>query len=241
MGKNQELCLLYQYQDARQRLAACEGAIADPKRERALTDLKDRVQAGLAAVKGLEQACLRLKRNNRQLEEECRVYEEQIRELETTLYSGKISVPKELAQLQRRIAEYQKAKADREEQIIDQLYQLESKEGDLAQAQEEGIKLQRQLEGALATETQRVESLRGRLQQIKAEISDLEQALSGELKEYYRRSAKALKGIVVAPVENGLCGFCHVILPPAVLEKVKRGGTGITVCENCGRGLFFQK
>jgi len=233
--------LLYQYQEARRRLAACEETIADPEGEKTISSLQDRVRAARTTAERLEKECVRLKRYNRQLEEECRIYEEQLRELETTLYSGRISAPKELAQLQRRIAEYQKAKADREEKILDQLYQLEAREEELALAQKNEAKLQRQLEVAIETETKRVNSLRDRRAQLQKELSGLEQALPDSLKEYYRRSANALKGIVVSPVENGLCSFCHMILPPAVLEKVKRGSAELTVCENCGRGLFYPK
>lgn len=241
MGNNKELGLLYQYQEARRRLAACEGAIADPEREKTIAGLRDRVREAETAAESLEQECARLKRENRQLEEECRLFEAQLGELETTLYSGRISAPKELAQLQRRIAEYQKAKADREEKILDHLYQLEAKEAELALAQKKKTKLQRQLEAAIEAETKRVNSLQEQRAELEKELSSLEQALPENLKEFYRRSANALKGIVVSPVENGLCSFCHMILPPAVLEKVKRGSAELTVCENCGRGLFYPK
>lgn len=222
-------------------MAACEATIADPEREKSIAGLRERLRAAEAAVERLVNECARLKRENRQGEEECRLYEEQLRELEATLYSGKITAPKELAQLERRIADYRKAKADREEKILDHLYQLEAKEAKLVLAQKKKAKLEKELAAALAAEAKRVNSLADQCARFQKELSSLEEALPDNLKEYYRRSAGSLQGIVVSPVENGLCGFCHMILPSAVLEKVKRGGAELTVCENCGRGLFYQQ
>ncbi|HEY8391941.1 MAG TPA: C4-type zinc ribbon domain-containing protein [Capillibacterium sp.] len=240
-GNNQALSLLYQYQEVRRRLAACEASRAEPEREKTIGNLRERLRAAEAATERLAKERARLERENREAEEECRLYQENLRELEAMLYSGKITAPKELAQLERRIADYRKAKADREEEILDRLYQLEAKAAELVSAQKKAAKLQRELEAAHGAEAKRVTSLEDQCAQLQKELSVLEEALPEDLKEYYRRSAAVLRGIVVSPVENGLCGFCHMILPPAVLAKVKKGGAELTVCENCGRGLFYQQ
>ena len=77
--------------------------------------------------------------------------------------------------------------------------------------------------------------------ELQEEVEALDRDLPEDLKGFYQRSAKALKGVVVVPIKDKTCGFCHMIIPPAVLEKVKKGGSGVMLCENCGRGLFEQK
>lgn len=241
MGKNPDLSLLYRYQEARRRLMACEDELAVWKGERVLADLKSQVQTARQAAERIQTECKRLNMENRRLEGECQDYEAQLRDLETTLYSGKITVPKELEQLQRRIGEYQTAKAEREEKILNQLYLLETKEQELAQAQKQAAALQNKLTAAAEEVAQRVASLAERCVELQEEVEALERELPEDLKGFYQRSAKALKGVVVVPIKDKTCGFCHMIIPPAVLEKVKKGGSGVMLCENCGRGLFEQK
>lgn len=241
MDKKRDLSLLYRYQEARRRLAACVDELAAWEGRRVLADLENQVLTAREEVEQIQNECTRLKMENRRLEGECRDYEAQLRDLETTLYSGKISAPKELEQLQRRIAEYQTAKAAREETILNQLYLLETKEQELAQAQKQVEALQTKLTAAAEEVAQRVNSLQKRCTELEKEVADLERALPESLLGFYQRSAKALKGIVVVPVKEKTCGFCHMIIPPAVLEKVKKGDSGVTLCENCGRGLFEER
>ncbi|NLM37273.1 MAG: hypothetical protein GX202_04010 [Firmicutes bacterium] len=240
MDSKPDYLLLYRYQEARRRLAACADELAGWEGKRVLADLEKQVQTVQEAVAAIRTECARLKTENRQLEGECRDYEVQLRDLEATLYSGKIAAPKELEQLQRRIAEYQTAKAAREEKLLDQLYMLETKERELAEAQEQAGALQSKLAAAAEEVARRVNSLRKNCAELQKEVEDLERALPESLLGFYQRSAKALKGIVVVPIKGKTCGFCHMILPPAVLEQVKKGGTGVTLCENCGRGLFEE-
>lgn len=241
MDINPDLSLLYRYQEVRRRLTACEQELASPEGKRALTELEKRVQKARLAVERVQKECTHLQMENRRLEGECRDYEAQLRDLETTLYSGKISAPKELAQLQKRMADYQAAKTEREEKILNQLYLLETKEHELAQAQKEAAALRTKLTAATEAEAQRVNALRTRCTALKDEAEALARALPDSLKEYFQRSAQALKGVVVTPIKDKTCGFCHMIIPPAVLEKVKKGHSGMMICENCGRGLFEQK
>ncbi|NLC52507.1 MAG: hypothetical protein GX770_00880 [Firmicutes bacterium] len=241
MDKNPDLSLLYRYQEARRRLTACEGELAAWQGQKVLADLKNQVQTAHQAAERLKAECNRLKKENRRLEGECRDYEAQLHDLETTLYSGKISAPKELEQLQRRIAEYQTAKTEREEKILNQLYLLETKEQELTAAQKQVEALEAKLTAATGDVTQRVHALQERCTELQKEVEDLDRALPENLKGFYQRSVKVLKGVVVVPIKEKTCGFCHMIIPPAVLEKVKKGGSGVMLCENCGRGLFEQK
>jgi predicted nucleic acid-binding Zn-ribbon protein len=240
MDKNEEL-LLFQYQEARRRLVTCESELTDRDRQKAIDVLKSRVQGSQAELGQIRNECAQLRRANRQLENECQDYEAQLRQLETNLYSGNISTPKELEQLQRRIAEYQKAKAEREETVLSQLYLLEAKEKELEMAQKKGDELQEQLMVAIDEEAKRIATLQKDCAKLAKEVSRLEAVLPKEFKEYYERSAKALRGITIIPIKDNTCGYCHMIISTAVLAKIKKGNSGIIVCENCGRGLFEQK
>ena len=100
--------------------------------------------------------------------------------------------------------------------------------------------LKGKLELLEAKEAARVKSLRTQIREVTAEATGLETALPDGLKSFYQRSVKTLKGIVIAPVKEGTCGSCHMIISQAVIEKVKAGSV-IMHCENCGRGLFVPE
>src|SRR5690606_4454728 len=124
------------------------------------------------------------------------------------------------------IAEYQTAKTEREEKILNQLYLLETKEQELTAAQKQVEALEAKLTAATGDVTQRVHALQERCTELQKEVEDLDRALPENLKGFYQRSVKVLKGVVVVPIKEKTCGFCHMIIPPAVLEKVKKGGSG---------------
>jgi predicted nucleic acid-binding Zn-ribbon protein len=241
MDKNQELLLLYQYQEARRRLVAYEDELSEPGRQKVIDALKGRVQGFQAGVEQIHKECIQLRTANRRLEDECQDYEAQLRQLETNLYSGNISAPKELEQLQRRIAEYQKAKAEREEAVLSQLYLLEAKEKELELAKKNEGELREQLTVAIDEEAKRIATLQKHCARLTKEVGELEAVLPKEYKEYYERSTKALRGITIIPIKDDTCGYCHMIISTAVLAKIKKGSSGIVVCENCGRGLFEQR
>ncbi len=56
------------------------------------------------------------------------------------------------------------------------------------------------------------------------------------LAQYERIFARKDKGIV--HVEDGVCGGCHMALPPAVIHRAKRMDNNMVVCDFCGRLLY---
>ncbi len=198
---NQELNLLYRFQEARRRLALLQNQAAASPWQAEIDALSSRWKS---------------------------------------LYSGRISSPKELEQLQKKSSEYKKARAVREDKLLEQLLHLEELEKQAQLVQEQAVELKTKLEKLEAEETARVNALRAQSKQVEEELAALEKDLPAELMTYYQRSAGTLKGSVLAPVKDGTCGSCHMILSPAVIEKVKAGGL-LTLCENCGRGLFIPE
>ena len=237
---NQELNLLYRFQEAQRRLALLQNQAAASPWQAEIDALSSRWNAEKEKARSLLAALDRLKKENRQLETECQDMDFQLAQIEKSLYSGRISSPKELEQLQKKSSEYKKARAVREDKLLEQLLHLEELEKQAQLVQEQAVELKTKLEKLEAEETARVNALRAQSKQVEEELAALEKDLPAELMTYYQRSAGTLKGSVLAPVKDGTCGSCHMILSPAVIEKVKAGGL-LTLCENCGRGLFIPE
>lgn len=58
----------------------------------------------------------------------------------------------------------------------------------------------------------------------------------------YTRIAKKNPGEALVPIEDGICGGCHILLPPNTLNEVmKTTRTNIVTCENCARILYYNQ
>src|SRR5690606_13009687 len=58
-----------------------------------------------------------------------------------------------------------------------------------------------------------------------------------KLLERYEAMRKRKSGIAIAPVENGVCGACHVQLPTGVVSGLGSVQT-LVLCPSCGRYLY---
>ena len=241
MFTNKDVFLLYRFQEAHRRLSLLQGQLSDPALRHEIKDLSDQLALVIKETNLLQKEIDQLKTENQKLEDECKEYDFQLGQIEKTLYSGKISSPKELEQLQKRNAEYKNAKGSREERLINQLYLIEEQENRLGQLQEKAEGLKERVEIVREQETKRRTTLRAQAEKVKTEAGEIEKTLPQGLIKFYQRSAEVLKGIVVAPIVESTCGSCHVILSQAVLEKVKKGGGTVPLCESCGRGLFYPE
>lgn len=237
---NQELNRLYRFQEAQRQLALLHNQLTASPLQEEIDALSLRWNTERERTRLLQEEIDVLTKENRQLETECQDLDYQLAQIEKSLYSGKISSPKELEQLQKRNSEYKNAREKREDKLLNQLYLLEELEKQGQRAQEQVAELKKKLAMLEAEEATRVKALRTQIREVKEELADLETLLPDGLKTFYQRSAKTLKGSVLAPVKEGTCGSCHMIISQAVIEKVKAGGP-ITFCENCGRGLFIPE
>jgi predicted nucleic acid-binding Zn-ribbon protein len=89
--------------------------------------------------------------------------------------------------------------------------------------------------------------LAGRESNLRKELSDLE-ANRGELaaavgeseRARYERLAKSKGENVVVGVPRGVCGGCHMGLPPQVVVSCQ-AQQELVVCPNCGRILYYTR
>lgn len=89
-----------------------------------------------------------------------------------------------------------------------------------------------------------VKALDGRAGELKDELGALKaerDKAAGEVDaswlQHYERLLSRRKDRVVVPLQEGICGGCHMKLPPSVLHNTHRK-TDMVVCEYCGRLLY---
>lgn len=56
----------------------------------------------------------------------------------------------------------------------------------------------------------------------------------------YKKTFKKMSGIVMSPVTGDFCSMCQIRIRPQVLNELIAANQ-ITLCENCGRILYWSK
>lgn len=80
-------------------------------------------------------------------------------------------------------------------------------------------------------------NLTTQVKELEAERAELAAGLEATLVQRYDRIFDK-KAPAIAPLENGICGGCHMKVTPATLTSVK-AGKAIAYCENCSRILYW--
>jgi len=154
-----------------------------------------------------------------------------------SLYSGRITSPKELSSLQHEVESFKNKRDNLEEKALEIMEQVEAATNELAG-------LRRQLNEVEKSWRQEQQQLADAIEELKISLSKLEkerqQALTGidaESADCYTR-LRQKKGQAVARVEQGICRGCGISLSTAELQRVK--GDRIIMCNSCGRILFID-
>lgn len=160
-----------------------------------------------------------------------------IEQTESTLYSGKVSNPKELEDLHNESAALKRYLNVLEDRQLEEMINVEQVESELKQAKLNLAKVQQEHDGLkneLTTEkneiTQEIDKLNNdRVVELKS-ISNDEVVLYEKLRQNKR-------GIAVAKVIEDTCSACGSTLTTALRQAAQSPGN-ITFCDSCGRILY---
>ena len=177
----------------------------------------------------------RVAREEQQLDDEARSLAAKAKEVESRMYSGEISSPKELQAMQADVEQLRKHQGT-----------VENRELELMEVREPLDATVADLEQQRATVTTDIDRYSAALGAAESEILDEMQAerkIRDEIAagidatlvtEYDRRRAQA-KGAGVARLVGTTCQGCHLSIPAIEAEQIKRsGGQPLAFCDNCG-------
>jgi predicted nucleic acid-binding Zn-ribbon protein len=155
---------------------------------------------------------------------------------EGRLYSGRVTNPKELANLEEEVASLKRWRAKREEDLLEAMVASEEAEAALADAQailSQVSESWRAGQGDLAEEQT---NLQARLEELGAQKEVLVAAVGPDDVTTYKRLRPRKGGRAVAAVKDGICEGCR-INPPSSQVQHARSGSELVFCNNCGRIL----
>lgn len=164
--------------------------------------------------------------------------ESHLRQDETRLYSGEVTNPKELAQLEHRVGEERTQRVKLEERCIVLMEDAERWDHGLHEARAGANDAQGILREFDAEQERRAaEDVLAEAESAKSR-EGLLNSIPDRMREKYERLQFRYPGGALARVERGgSCGGCHNSLAQAEMERAERL-PGVATCENCARLLL---
>jgi len=156
------------------------------------------------------------------------------------LYSGRITNPKELGDIQHEIEYLKRRQTDLEDQQLEAMIALEEATTNLAIANEEFVVAEAAWKSENAELHQEYETLKRELAQLLAQRKQVHQALSEKDRNEYSSLQRLRKGLAVVLVENGRCTTCNVSVPKRDLERAAQQDE-IMHCSGCDRILYVPE
>jgi predicted nucleic acid-binding Zn-ribbon protein len=127
-----------------------------------------------------------------------------------------------------------------EDQEIELMEQAETAQKEVAAATQAGTSAKTLVEDQLARLAGREENLRKEWESLGASREALALAVDENVRARYERLTKSKGDNVIVGVQHGVCGGCHMRLPPQLLVTCQ-AQQELVSCSNCGRILYYTR
>lgn len=156
---------------------------------------------------------------------------------ESKLYSGKISNPKELQDLQKEVISNKRRLSSLEDKQLDAMLILEQTEQENQKSQERLANVSITFENQKTILNNEINQLDDTLERLQKERFATIGSISQENQTIYNTLREKKRGLAVSKIEDGACAACGVILRPAELQRAQSPDK-IMRCSSCGRLLY---
>ena len=179
-----------------------------------------------------------LSRNEKRLEDEIALVREKAVQTDKTLYSGTVSVPRELTALQEEIEALGRRQRQLEDQELELMEQAEPLDAELSTlASQRGV-LDGQAAGLLARIVEEEVVIDAELADVVAKREVATAGIPDELLEEYQHLRGGLGGIGVARLNGNRCEGCHLTLSAVDVDRIRHDRDGLLPhCTECSRIL----
>ncbi|MCY4010286.1 MAG: C4-type zinc ribbon domain-containing protein [Anaerolineaceae bacterium] len=227
---------LYQLQSLELRQREVERRLQEIAAALANDEAIAQAKAKLQQVQGrLQQQSIR----QREGEDALSANEAKSRATDERLYSGRVSNPKEMAEMQQELAALQRRRGLLEEHLLEVMDAVERSQADLNEAQE-NLRAAEAAQAANHAEwRQKRDALSAERRQLMADCSAAVAGIADASLAHYRRLAKQKRGRAVSLIAEGRCAACGVSLSTGREQRVKHGKELLT-CQSCGRLLVAE-
>jgi predicted nucleic acid-binding Zn-ribbon protein len=204
--------------------------------ERALAD-NSKIQAAEKILKVRTDELEATKKELSKAEELVQAQRLKVKQTDAQLYSGKISNPKELQDLQEEKMALKRYLSVLEDRQLEQMLEIDEKRDHFTKAQaayDSAVENHQNL--SIQLNTEKVETSSS-IKELESRRDSLHNLVSNEDLSVYHQIRKQRNGVAVSRVEDRACSSCGATLT-AALHQAARSPNQITRCESCGRILF---
>ena len=85
-----------------------------------------------------------------------------------------------------------------------------------------------------------LQNLKKELAELQSNREELASAVDASVRARYERLAKSRGENVLVGVQHGVCGGCHMKLPPQTLVACQ-ADQDLVACNSCGRILYYTR
>jgi predicted nucleic acid-binding Zn-ribbon protein len=163
--------------------------------------------------------------------------QEKVRQINSKLYVGTITNPKELVNLEKEVKGLKSQIGPKEDVLLGLMSQVEEIEAKVKTAGVEIERLKREWKQRQETLGQRKSEVETVLAKLRGERNRLGQQIDSEALNTYER-LRLTRGRAVVKVERGKCQGCHITVPTSQWQKAKAGD--LIQCTSCSKILYLE-
>ncbi len=232
MSAFQQLLRVQEHDTAADRLRHRRATLPELAELAAVETSLARVEAELADASGRLSAVVR---EERRLEDELAATEGRIADLERRLYSGVVTVPRELQAMQADLESLRRRRSTLEDEVLDTMTAREPVDTEVAALESERARLDEEgarLRGLVAEAQAGIDA---ELTGEEARRAEAATGLPADLTALYERLRARHGGIGAAPLVGARCGGCHLTLPATEVDRIRHlPPDELARCEHCG-------
>jgi predicted nucleic acid-binding Zn-ribbon protein len=177
-------------------------------------------------------------RVQRRLEGELALLESKLGELDAKLYSGAVTVPRELEAMQHEGAAMRERRAALEDEVLEAMDGRETLDDEVADLRRRRAELDARGAGLRVAVAEAQAAVDRELASELAARQEAAAAIPADVSTLYEQLKARLGGVAAAPLVNGRCGGCHLALPATEVDRIRKEPPDALVrCEQCERIL----
>jgi predicted nucleic acid-binding Zn-ribbon protein len=235
MGVFEDLLAVQEVDSRVDRLRHRLDSLPERAQQRAVEEELAALDVRLAEV---EERRAVVRREQQRLEDEVASVEARVAHVDDQLYRSGITSPKEAADLQADEEALKRRQRDLEDLVIEQMELAEPIDAELAELGGERARA----EARLAEATAALESVAGEVtSELDAAVASRDAAIAAvppDLLATYEQRRRQLGGVAVARLVGSRCDGCHLTIPSAELEALRKlPADAVVECPECLRML----
>lgn len=163
---------------------------------------------------------------------------ERLQKVESRLYGGAVTNPKELAAAEEEREFVLRLRREEEDKLLELMVEADDVQSEESQARQTLARLQAKRPAEDAELLQSQEMLTGELATLGHERDQITPNLAGDVLFLYDSLIKSKGGVAIVRVERGMCQGCRISLTTGELQKA-RSADDVTQCGSCRRILYL--